>query len=523
MASRKTTASSRGPTKPLTRGEKVIAFIEKYCVTPEGAMVGQPMRLLDFQRDFILAIYDNPANTRRAYLSIARKNGKTALIAAIVLAHLVGPEALQNSRIVSAALSRKQAAEVYGYASKMALLSPQLSKITRSTDSAKRIVGLTMNTSYEAMAAEAKTAHGGSPVVAILDEVGQVKGPHDAFFEAITTSQGAHENPLLIAISTQAATDADLFSTWLDDAAESKDPRIVSHVYQAPADCDLFDREAWAAANPALDVFRSLQDVEDYAERASRLPADEQSFRWLFLNQRVTASAPFVSKSVWEACAAAPSPLGRLPVVAGLDLSSTTDLTAFVAIGVERGTWHVHPTFWLPADGLREKSRADRVPYDLWEKQGFLETTRGRSIAYKDVARWLREFFDRHDVRGVAFDRWRWTVLEPYLREVGFTDSELELFVPFGQGYASMDPAMRELEVQLLDGDVRHGGHPVLEMCAKNAVVQMDPAGNRKLTKEKSSGRIDGMVALTMAAPLAATHMNNNRPSVYETRGALCF
>ena len=214
----------------MTRGQKICAFIEHYCLIPEGAHVGQPIKLMKFQRKFILDVFDNPHGTSRAYLSVARKNGKSALIAAILLAHLVGPEARQNSQIISGARSRDQASLVFKLAEKMVRLSPELSKIVRIVPSQKMLVGLICNVEFKAISAESGTAHGLSPVLAILDEVGQVRGPHDAFIEAIETAQGAHANPLLIAISTQAATDADLFSIWLDDAAAAKDRRIGSHV-----------------------------------------------------------------------------------------------------------------------------------------------------------------------------------------------------------------------------------------------------------------------------------------------------
>ena len=246
----------------MTRGERVIAFIERYCIVPEGELLGQPMRLDDFQKRFILAIYDNPHRTDKAYLSIARKNGKTGLIAGILLAHLIGPEAVQNSQIVSGAMSREQAAIVFNLAVKMINLNPKLQEIVHIIPSGKRLVGKPCNVEYRALSAEGKTAHGLSPVLAILDEVGQIVGPRSEFVDAIVTSQGAHKNPLLIAISTQAASDADLFSIWLDDAKNSKDPHIVSHVYEADKDADVLDPEAWKAANPALGNFRSLDDMK---------------------------------------------------------------------------------------------------------------------------------------------------------------------------------------------------------------------------------------------------------------------
>ena len=483
----------------MTRGEKVCAFIERYCLVPEGAQVGKPIKLAKFQRDFILAIYDNPAGTRRAYLAIARKNGKSALIACLLLAHLVGPEAKLNSQLVSGARSRDQAALVFNLASKMVQLSPELGRIVRIVPSGKRLIGLRMNTEFKALAADGTTAHGLSPVLAILDEVGQVKGPQDAFIDAITTAQGAHEEPLLIAISTQAPTDADLFSIWLDDAERSEDPAIVSHVYTAPEDCELDDEAAWAAANPALDLFRSRRDVEEQAAQAKRMPASENTFRVLTLNQRVNMVSAFVSPGVWKTGNGAPGDLDGL-VFGGLDLSATTDLTAFVLTCRKGDELAVHPFFWMPLDSVQEAARRDRAPYDQWVKEGFLRTTPGKVIDYDFVARDIGGICAGLDVAKIGFDRWRMDRMKGALERQGV---ELPL-EPFGQGYVSMSPALDALEADLLAERVRHGGHPVLAMCAANAVALPDPAGNRKLDKSKAAGRIDGMVALAMAEGVEA-------------------
>lgn len=496
----------------MTRGEKVIAFILRYCRVPEGRHVGKPLVLMDFQKRFIREVYDNPAGTSRAYLSIGRKNGKSALIACLALAHLVGPEARQNSQIISGAMSREQAALIFRLMQKMIGLDETLRRkdVTRIIPSQKQIIGIRMNVEYKAISAEAGTAHGLSPVLAILDETGQVKGPHSDFIEAITTSQGAHENPLLVAISTQAATDNDLFSRWLDDAENSEDPRIVSHVYTAPQDCDLSDREAWRAANPAMGEFRSITDLEDLAARADRLPSEENSFRWLYLNQRIEATAPFIGRKVWQECSAAPAPLEDGAIVfGGLDLSQVSDLTALVLVSPLDGVWQVHPTFWLPQAGLREKAKADRVPYDVWARDGYLKPTPGPVVDYAFVAAHLFDLSQRFDMRKIAFDRWNFAHLKPRLLDAGFREEQLDgddaIFVPMGQGFQSMSPALRDLESAILTQNVAHGDHPVLSMCAANAVVQMDPAGNRKLAKNKSRGRIDGMVALAMAMSVAGT------------------
>lgn len=485
----------------MTRGERVIEFIERYLRVPEGAKVGQPITLAGFQRQFILDVYDNPTGTRRAYLAIARKNGKSALIACLLLAHLAGPEKRVNSQIVSGARSRDQASVVFSLAAKMVQLSPELSKVVRIVPSGKRLIGLVANTEYRALAADGTTAHGLSPVLAILDEVGQVKGPQDDFIDAITTAQGAHDAPLLIAISTQAPTDADLFSIWLDDAERSQDPSIVCHKYSAPEGCEVDDPAAWKAANPALDLFRSRRDVEEQAMQAKRMPASENTFRVLTLNQRVNMVSAFVSPGVWKAGNGAPGELAGT-VYGGLDLSATTDLTALVLTCRRDGLLHVHPFFWMPQDMVAEASRRDRAPYDVWVREGLMRTTPGKVIDYDFVARDIGEITSGLVVGRIGFDRWRMDRMKAAMERQG-VDLPLE---PFGQGYVSMSPALDALEADLLKEIVRHGGHPVLAMCAANAVAVPDPAGNRKLDKSKATGRIDGMVALAMAEGVEAMH-----------------
>ena len=415
----------------MTRGERVIAFIERFCIVPEGKLIGQPMRLDPFQKDFILAVYDNPAGTDMAILSIARKNGKTGLIAGILLAHLVGPEAVQNTQIVSGALSREQAAIVFNLAVKMVNLNPKLQEIVHITPSGKKLIGLPCNVEYKALSAEGKTTHGLSPILAILDETGQVRGPQDDFIDAITTAQGAHENPLLIVISTQAANDADLLSIWIDDAVKSKDPHIVCHVYEAPKDADISKRDSWLAANPALGTFRSEKDMARQAEKAGRMPSFENTFRNLNLNQRVSTVSPFISRSVWELC-------GEMPIntprkwYAGLDLSARNDLTALVIAGeADDGVWDVFPFFWTPQKTLEERTKTDRAPYDVWVREGLLRTTPGASVDYSFVVADIAEIIGDFDLTSMAFDRWR---IDQFRKDADAIGLSLPL-VEFGQGF----------------------------------------------------------------------------------------
>lgn len=488
----------------MERSERVIQFISRYCRVPEGALIGNAMELAEFQKEFIRAIYDNPLGTRRAYLSLARKNGKSGLIAGLLLAHIAGPEAVQNSQIISGAMSRDQAALVFSLACKMINLSPELQARTRIIPSQKTIIGLSKNVEYRAISAEGKTAHGLSPVLSILDEVGQVRGPHSDFIDAIVTSQGAHDAPLLIAISTQAPNDADLFSIWLDDAKNSNDSRIVSHVYAADPNGAILDPDQWSKANPAMGLFRSMEDVKEQAERASRMPSSEPTFRNLILNQRVELVAPFISKGVWIANSGPidESVFYEEPVFCGLDLSGKTDLTSIILVAKRDGTVHVKSIFWTPEKGLRDRAKTDRAPYDVWANEGYLRTIPGASIDYEVVAHDIADLLDGVNVQAIAFDRWRIDLLK---KEFSRINLDLPL-VEWGQGFKDMAPAIDNLEQLLLNDSIAHGGHPVLTMCMANARIEKDAAGNRKLNKAKATGRIDGAVALSMAVGVMHRH-----------------
>ena len=486
----------------MTKAEKVIAFIERYCFVPEGASVGQPIKLEPFQKKFIIDVYDNPAGTNHGIFSIGRKNGKTALIACLLLAHLVGPVAVQNSQIVSGALSREQASIVFNLAVKMVQFNPRLSNIVSIKPSGKRLIGLPMNVEYKALAADGRTAQGLSPVLAILDEVGQVQGSQSAFVDAITTAQGAHKDPLLLTISTQAANDADLLSIWIDDAKSSGDPHTVCHVYTADKDLKITDPEAWKQANPALGVFRSEDDIRKLAEKANRMPSFENTFRNLNLNQRVSTVSTFVSQDVWKENGGEPESPSGLTVYGGLDLSARTDLTAFILTAKDySGAVSVYSYFWTPEIGLSDRAKRDRSPYDTWAKQGFLRTTPGATVDYAHVVRDIAEILRDFDIAAIAFDRWR---IDIFKKEMDAQGINLPL-VPFGQGFKDMSPAIDALESDLLNSQLRHGMNPVLTMCAANAVITQDPAGNRKFEKHKATGRIDGMVALSMARGIAET------------------
>lgn len=494
----------------VTRGNRNISWIEEHCVIPEGRLVGQKMKLTSEQRDWVRKIYDSP--TRRFILSMARKQGKTAFSACLLLLHLVGPEARANSQLYSAAQSRDQAAILFSLAAKMVRMSPELSRYVGIRDTAKQLFCTELGTLYRALSADASTAYGLSPVFVVHDELGQVRGPRSELYEALETASGAQEEPLSIVISTQAPTDADLLSVLIDDALKGKDPRTKVVLYSADESLDPFSEKAIKQAAPHFNVFMNKQEVRDQAEAARRMPSREASYRNLVLNQRINVTNPFVSRSVWESCGGEVDVdlFSRATVFMGLDLSARNDLTAAVAVAQDDdGLWHVQPTFFAPETGVRERSARDRVAYDVWAEQGFLQLTPGASIDYETVARWLADYTDSRSVASIRFDRWRIDVLKAEVARLGV---ELPM-EPFGQGFKDMTPAIDTLEAELLNIRIRHGMHPVLTMCAANAVATKDAAGGRKLDKSKATGRIDGMVALAMAMGAGAAALAVTPPS----------
>lgn len=503
--------------KRLSRGARNIRWIEKFCRVPEGKFVGQPMKLRTFQKNDIRKIYDNPHGTRLAIISFAKKNAKTTLAACLLLLHLVGPEAKPNSQLPSTAQSKDQAAVLFKLAAKMVRFSPDLNDCIVIRDNAKELFCPDLGTFYKALSADASTAHGQSPIFAVHDELGQVRGPVSELYNAIENAMGAHEAPLSIIISTQAPNDADLLSILIDDALKEHDPHTVISLYTADPNLDPFSEEAIKQANPAYGDFLNRKEVRKQAEEARRMPSQEPLYRNYQLNQRVEMKSPFISRSVWQRCGGeVVESFAGLPVYGGLDLSSVNDLTAKIWEAPVGDAWHVKPVFWLPGEGLREKAAKDRQIYDVWAKKGYLLTTPGRTVEYEYVAASLYEDCARMDVQKIAFDMWNFRHLRPWLLKAGFSEDQLEgdhaIFELFGQGFKSMSPALRDLESAILGERIVHGNHPVLTMCAANAVVTSDPAGNRKLDKVKATGRIDGMVALAMSHAMAMTYEAASEP-----------
>lgn len=517
------------PIKPwevegLTRAERVIAFIEDLPITA-GKLAGTQMQLRPWQREFVEAVYAENAEgvrpIRTAVLSMGRKNGKTQLAAALALCHLLGSEAEPRGEIYSAALTRDQAAKLFQEMCAILNAHPELEdrvNVIRFNKQIEVLFGKGAGSIYAALSADAGSKMGLSPSFVVYDELGSA--PNRDLYDALDTATGARDNPLLLAISTQAAADHHVFSELIDygmrvQSGDIDDPSFHLSLYAAPADANPFEMEAWAAANPALGDFRSLEDVQRQAGQARLVPSKESAFRNLILNQRVSATARFIHKAEWDRCNATVDlqALSGRECYGGLDLSGSRDLTAFVLVFPNQDkSLDVVCQFFMPEANIVNRSNEDRVPYDLWAKQGFITLIPGSTIDPSFVAGSIINAAMTYDLRAVAYDRWR---IEDLKRELGLTGMTIPL-EPFGQGYKDMSPAVDVLERHVAENLLQHGGNPVLNMCASNAVVTRDPAGSRKLDKSKAAGRIDGLVALAMALSVAQRHEPEALPSCLE-------
>lgn len=495
--------------KGLTRAARVIAFMESLPIT-SGALAGTTFRLRTWQRAFIEAIYSTDSTgarrVRTAVLSMARKQGKTDIAARLALCHLCGPEAEPRGEVYSAANDRFQAGRIFREMVAIIEAVEWMAERVVIKRHAKELedYGGTGST-YAALSADVGTKHGLSPSFVVYDELGQAASRD--LFDVLDTAMGARAEPLLLAISTQAARDDAPLSLLIDyglrvQAGEIEDASFHLTFYTAPKDDDPWSEDTWRKANPALGDFRSIEDVRRMAAQARSMPSKEAAFRNLILNQRIDATDQFITRAAWSACGG-PVDLHRLkgrPCFAGLDLGATRDPTALVLVFADDdGGFDVLPFFWLPGDDLPDRAARDRAPYMLWRDKGHLIAPQGKTVDPKSVALKIAELHGVYAMRALAFDRWRIADLRRELDGIG-CDVRL---TEHGQGFKDMAPAVDRLERLIVEEKLRHGGHPFLTLNAANARATVDPAGNRKLDKQRATGRIDGIVALAMALAAA--------------------
>ena len=511
------------------KADRAVKFIENLCHT-KGKWAGKRFWLLPWQEQLIRDIFgivkpDGYRQFRTAFVEICKKVGKSELAAAVAL-YLLYADNEPSAEVYGAAADRQQASIVFDVAKQMVEMSPALLKRSKLMTATKRIVNYGNSGYYQVLSAEVGGKHGFSVSGLVFDEIHTQ--PNRQLYDVLTKgSSDARQNPLHFIITT-AVTDRHSIAYELHtkavDILEGRrvDPTFYPVVYGLKDDEDWEDEANWYKVNPSLGYTVDIERLRDAYREAKQNPADEVTFKWLRLNMWVSSTVAWIPDAIFmkgNEEIDLPALEGR-DCYGGLDLSSTGDITALVLMFPPRDEdekYILLPFFWVPEETIPQRVKAASVPYDIWEKQGYLLSTEGNVIHYDFIEKFINDLAEKYHIVEIAVDRWNATQMIQNLEGDGFT------MVPFGQGFASMSGPTKDFYRLLMEGQIIHGGHPVLRWMAGNVVVDTDPAGNIKVTKAKSKEKIDGIVAAIMALDRCIRNQTEPQGSVYDERGLLVF
>lgn len=510
------------------KADRAVTFIENLCHT-KGKWAGTPFWLLPWQEQLIRDIFgivkpDGNRQFRTAFVEICKKVGKSELAAAVAL-YLLYADNEPSAEVYGAAADRQQASIVFDVAKQMVEMSPALMKRSKLMGATKRIVNYSNAGYYQVLSAEVGGKHGFSVSGLVFDEIHTQ--PNRQLYDVLTKgSSDARQNPLHFIITT-AGNDRHSIAYELHtkavDILEGRrvDPTFYPVVYGLKDDEDWEDEANWYKVNPSLGYTVDIERLRDAYREAKQNPADEVTFKWLRCNMWVSSTVAWIPDAIYMR--------GNKPIdmdalagrdcYAGLDLSSTGDITALVLIFPPRNEdekYVLLPYFWIPEETIPRRVKANSVPYDIWEKQGYIMSTEGNVIHYDFIEKFIMYLSEKYHILEIAVDRWNATQMIQNLEGEGFT------IVPFGQGFSSMSAPTKEFYRLLMEGRIIHGGNPVLRWMAGNVVIDTDPAGNIKVTKAKSKEKIDGIVAAIMALD-RCIRQEGQSGSVYDERGLLVF
>ena len=509
------------------KADFAVSFIQCLCHT-KGTWAGKNFELIDWQEQIIRDVFGTvKANGYRqfntAFIEVPKKNGKSELAAAVALLLLCG-DGEQRAEIYGCAADRNQAKIVFDVAVDMVRFCPALEKRVKITESQKTIEYLPTKSKYQVLSADVANKHGFNTHGVIFDELHTQ--PNRKLYDVMIQGSGdARMQPLYFLITTAGNNTEsicyEVHQKALDIISGRKiDSTFYPVIFGADMDEDWTDPKVWKKANPSLGETIGIDKVKAACDSARQNPGEENAFRQLRLNQWVKQSIRWMPMDKWDKCAFAVNEddlEGRV-CYGGLDLSSTTDITAFVLVfppSDEDDKYIILPYFWVPEESLDLRVRRDHVPYDIWERQGFLQTTEGNVIHYGFIEKFIENLGERFNIREIAFDRWGAVQMVQNLEGMGFT------VVPVGQGFKDMSPPTKELMKLTLEEKLAHGGQPVLRWMMDNIFIRTDPAGNIKPDKEKSTEKIDGAVATIMALDRAIRCGNDTSESVYDS--SFCF
>lgn len=511
------------------KADRAVTFIENLCHT-KGKWAGTPFWLLPWQEQLIRDIFgivkpDGNRQFRTAFVEICKKVGKSELAAAVAL-YLLYADNEPSAEVYGAAADRQQASIVFDVAKQMVEMSPALMKRSKLMGATKRIVNYGNAGYYQVLSAEVGGKHGFSVSGLVFDEIHTQ--PNRQLYDVLTKgSSDARQNPLHFIITT-AGNDRHSIAYELHtkavDILEGRrvDPTFYPVVYGLKDDEDWEDEANWYKVNPSLGYTVDVERLRDAYREAKQNPADEIAFKWLRCNMWVSSTVAWIPDAIYMR--------GNEPInmaslegrdcYAGLDLSSTGDITALVLIFPPRDEdekFVLLPYFWIPEETIPRRVKANSVPYDIWEKQGYIMSTEGNVIHYDFIEKFIMDLSEKYHILEIAVDRWNATHVIQNLEDNGLT------MVPFGQGFASMSTPTKEFYRLLMEGKIVHAGHPVLRWMAGNVVIETDAAENIKVTKAKSKEKIDGIVASIMALDRCLRNQGEPQGSVYDERGLLVF
>lgn len=498
-------------------------FFDRMLVHIEGPLAGKPFVLEPWQRAIVRELFGRKVGKlrqyRKLYLEVPRGNGKSTFAAGLAL-YLLSVDGEQSAKIYSAAADREQASIVFETAEKMVKASPFLSSRIRTYRNRTMVYEAT-GSKYIALSSDAYTKHGLNPHGIVFDELHAQ--PNRELYDVLNTAMGKRSQPLMIMITT-AGYDRNSICWQQHEYARQvaagiiDDPTFYSVIYAAPEDADWTDPATWRMANPNYGVSVHEEFLRQECEVAKAIPAYQNTFRRLYLNQWTQQESRWIDMQAWDKCATALPDLSGRVCYGGLDLASTTDIAALALAfppNAEGEPFYLLPLFWIPEERMIERERRDRVPYSTWVRQGLVTATPGNVIDYAYIRQQINELAKVYDLREVAFDPWNATQLSVQLQDDGINMIEMR------QGFASLSGPSKEFLRLVLAGLVAHGGNPVLRWMADNVVTRQDPAGNVKPDKSKSMNRIDGIVASVMAIGRAMLANPKAGRSIYEDRGIM--
>lgn len=505
--------------------KEILEFFHNELVFFEGSKAGQTFALEMWQASIVANLFGwkRPDGTRRyreAFIFCGRKNGKTPLIAGI-LAYMAYKDDEPGAQLYSAAADHQQAALIYRHLFGMITKNPALMQKTKIYTSYKSMEFPEKDGVYRALSAEAYTKDGLNSSFIVVDELHAQ--PNRDLVDVLTTSTGTRKQPMIIHITTAGFDKNSICGEKYDYACKVRDgiindPSFLPAIYEVLPEDNWADKKTWTKANPNLGVSISLDYLQREFQRAQDSPAYENTFRRLHLNQWTSSDTKFISTEKWNACGQWPVNekdfIGR-PCYAGLDLSTTTDISALNLIFpmADGGVATINYA-WAPREGAEKRERKDRVPYITWARQGYMELTDGNVIDYDLIRRRINELGQKFEIKGIAYDRWNAQQICTQLEGDGVN------MVMFGQGFHDMSAPTKEFEKLVISGKLRHGNNPLLNWAVSNVMVETDAAGNMKPSKKKSTERIDPVVAATMGIGLLIVQPPEAE-SVYMTRGVL--